>query len=418
MLSGILSWAVFSRYEKGGPSRPIIPPPTAQTQLDTRWKSWEILFLIEGCSTIAIALLGFLWLPHSANTAWFFTAEERQWAEARIRLDQRMATDRHASGNDDPLVTSHDRDNDINDDPDDDDVAGEAHHHLLYPSKSRMSTLTGISVTEDSGLTRHDVMSAFLNFKIWHILIINILSAIPATAFAVFLPMVIKQLSPSLNLSPSASNLLAAPPFGCGAIVLFLFTWWSDRAKQRLKPILWGLGLLLVGLAATVWIPMKSYVLRYFALCLLLSGSFIASPLTVAWLTNNTPEPGKRTILLGINGWGNLSGIFLALLFTPEDRKNGYIRPFVITLVCVLASFAGYVLFWILLVRENKGRQQITAGWDEQEREREDALGDMPLPPTWASRLWQMLGLQYIAQVLGLEDIRRGDEKMTFRYGL
>ncbi len=115
--------------------------------------------------------------------------------------------------------------------------------------------MTGHSVTEDSGLSKHDVLGAFFNYKIWLILVINILSAIPATAFGVFLPMVVKQLSPSLNLSPSASNLLAAPPFACGAVVLFLFSRWSDRSHRRIVPILYGLGLLAAGLGATVLIP-------------------------------------------------------------------------------------------------------------------------------------------------------------------
>lgn len=421
VLGGILSWAVFSRFEDG-PSKPIIPPPTATAQADSGWKSWEVLFLIEGCTTIAIALLGFFWLPHSAETAWFFNAEERKWAEQRIRLDQHKATSNgnHISKDDAVTEDSVSLHNETAGEPEEDDTIGEAHHHLLSQtrlSNRRMSTVTGHSVTEDAGLSRHDIISAFLNYKIWHILVVNILSAIPATAFGVFLPMVIKQLSPSLNLSPSASNLLAAPPFACGAVVLFFFTRWSDRTKRRLIPILWGLGLLLVGLAATVLIPMNSYILRYLALCLLLSGSFIASPLTVAWLTNNTPEPGKRAILLGINGWGNLAGIFLALLFTPADRKNGYIRPFAITLVCVLASFAGYVAFWLMLVRENKHRDSITRSWTEEEREREEILGDVDMAPTGYTRVWQVLGFRKAAQLIGADDIRRGDEKLTFRYG-
>jgi len=413
VLGGILSWAVFSRFEEG-PSRPQIPPPMTQTEIGSGWRSWEVLFLIEGCSTMAVALLGFFWLPHSAETAWFFTAQERQWAEQRIRLDQLSGTNPAAAAADDSAAH-----NQVHADEEESD--GEAHRRLLSTSKyahRRMSVATRASVTEDAGLTKTDISSAFLNYKIWHILIVNILSAIPATAFGVFLPMVIKQLSPSLDLSPSASNLLSAPPFACGAVVLFVFTRWSDRSKARLLPIFWGLGLLLIGLLLTLMIPVNNYGFRYFALCVLLSGSFIASPLTVAWLTNNTPEPGKRAILLGINGWGNLAGIFLALLFTPEDRKDGYIRPFIITLLCVLASFIGYIAFWVILVRENKHRADILANWGDEQKEREDLLGDVPLAPTMSGRIGHATGLTTLVRRLGLEDVRKGDEKMTYRYSL
>ncbi|KAK5173768.1 uncharacterized protein LTR77_002449 [Saxophila tyrrhenica] len=414
VLGGILSWGVFSRFEKG-PSRPDIPPPVTQA-IDGEWRSWEVLFLIEGCTTMFVALIGFFWLPHSADSAWFFTAQERRWAEQRIRLDQLSATNISSRS-----ISVSAVDEVLDEAPAEEDLDSEAHHGLLHTSKAahrRMSTATGASVTEDSGLSRHDVLSAFLNYKIWHILAVNILSAIPATAFGVFLPLVIKQLSPSLNLSPSASNLLSAPPFACGAVALFVFTRWSDHSKQRLVPIFWGLGLLLLGLLLTLLIPKERYGFRYFALCILLSGSFIASPLTVAWITNNTPEQGKRAILLGINGWGNLAGIFLALLFTPEDRKNGYIRPFIITLVCVMASFVGYIAFWVMLVRENKRRADIVAGWDENLTEREEVLGDVPVPTTGLARVWKATGFEAVARRLGLEDVRKGDGKMTFRYGL
>jgi MFS family permease len=418
VLGSILSWAVFSRFEKG-PSKPDQPPTADQVNANAGWKSWEVLFLIEGCTTMVVAFVGFFWLPHSADTAWFFSTEEKHWAEQRIRLDQREATGLKADTGDQPEDggPGSSAAQDAFDHEDDD----EAHHGLLGNrklSQRRTSTATTKSVTEDSGLTSGDVFSAVFNTKIWHILFVNILSAIPATAFGIFLPMVVKQLSPSLNLSPSASNLLSAPPFACGAVVLFLFTRWSDRSKRRLIPIFWGLGLLIVGLTVTVLTPTKAYGLRYVGLCILLSGSFIASPLTVAWITNNTPEVGKRTIMLGINGWGNLAGIFLAVLFTPADRKNGYTRPLVLLLFCAMASLLGYLLFWMMLVRENKLRANIVAAWSHEEREREELIGDQTLPETPLRRLLGLLRQNAIICRLVPDRARKGDEKLTYRYTL
>lgn len=423
VVGGVLSWAVFSHFP-GRHDAPELPPSEGVQVVDGGWKSWEILFLIEGCVTMVVALIGFFWLPHSADTAWFFTAREREWAEQRIRLDQDAAAHgndhaRHAgiarlSSEDEPHV--HFATGSL----DEEATGSEAHDRLLpddneVPRKRKMSTVSTMSVTADSGLTRHDIVSAVLNFKIWHLLICNILSAIPATAFGVFLPLVMKQLSPALKLSPAASNLLSAPPFACGAVVLMLFMRWSDRSQQRLVPILWGLSLLLVGLTLTVLTPTSAYVLRYLSLCVLLSGSFVASPLTVAWLTNNTPEPGKRAILLGINGWGNLAGVFSALLFTPEDEESGYVRPFVVTLVCVLVAFVGFAGFRVMLVRENRWREEgVCRLWTEEEREREEVRGDVPVDEARAGRV----GLERWLVKLGGDGVRRGDEKFTYRYGL
>ncbi|GAB7358126.1 hypothetical protein MBLNU230_g0285t1 [Neophaeotheca triangularis] len=420
-IGGVLSWIVFRQYPRSGEGGPQLPPRESIAEQQGGWKNWQVLFVLEGSVTICIALLGFVWLPHSADTAWFLTPEERQWAEERIRLDRegsQISYKRRASS-----ITPRR----ISDDGDptgvplhlDGATPGEVHRGLLdqevgVPLDRQYSTISTISVTADSGLNRHDIISAVLNYKIWLLLVCNILSAIPATAFGVFLPLVIKDLYPSLHLSPAASNLLSAPPFAFGAIILFIFTAWSDRSKKRLTPILWGLGLLLVGLTLTVMIPTNKYTLRYLSLCVLLSGSYVASPLTVAWLTNNTPEPGKRAILLGINGWGNLAGVFSALLFKPDDEKSGYIRPFIVTLCCVIASFVGFVAFKALLVGENRWRKKVVSTLEEDEVEREEILGDAGGSP---SRVLAG-GLDTIARRLGGDGRRRGDEKLTFQYGL
>jgi len=424
-LGGVLSWAVFSQFPNDA------SPNTFRDEMDSTpgWRSWKLLFLIEGCMTMVVALIGFFWLPHSASSAWFFSPSERQWAEERIRLDRINAFPTRKRGT---PMDNHENPVQMEEEqmlsathPDDDDTEDDqqrlldGHTDFSTDQRRRLSTNSTISVTADAGLTRHDVLSAMLDYKIWHLLTCNILSAIPATAFGVFLPLVIKELSPSLNLSAAASNLLAAPPFAFGAVVLFLFTRWSDRSHQRLVPILWGLGLLLMGLIVTVMSGRANYVLRYISLCVLLSGSFIASPLTVAWLTDNTPDPGKRAILLGINGWGNLAGVFSALLFKPEDEKEGYVRPFIVTLACVVASFAGFIAFWVLLVRENRWRDEVTQNWSENEKQREDMMGDVPIAqPNVMLLLWKRSGLKSVANKIGLVDGRRGDEKMTFRYGL
>lgn len=425
-LGGVLSWAVFSHFPGQDDDTPIQTPPRQATNMNA-WKSWEILFLIEGCLTMTIALVGFFWLPKSAETAWFLKPQERYWAEERIKLDTHNNITSDKGDEEDPYLGRAESHGESLTRPDtadhgDEHVGDEAHDRLLAGGevhgsvRRTIDAIPGISATKDSGLTKDDILSAIFNYKIWHLLVVNILSAIPATAFGVLLPILVKELSPSLNLSPAASNLLSAPPFAFGAIVLFAFTIWSDRSRRRLVPIMVGLILLLIGLAMAIVSPINNYWLRYFALCVLLSGSFIASPLTVAWLANNTPEPGKRAILLGINGWGNLAGVFMALLFTPEDEKTGYVRSFVVLLICTLISLAGFFAFRTFLIRENRFRDNVIRSWSDEEKEREDIYGDVPAPDTFAGRLAKQLGLIAFATTLGLEEARKGDEKMTYRY--
>jgi MFS family permease len=411
VVGGVLSWAVFKRFPEGNGGGEGSSPGSG-VAVGGGWKSWEVLFMIEGCATMVVALVGFWWLPHSAGEAWFFTARERRWAEERIRIDRDEAlhATSHRSDHSEDSRTTPDQTWETERQPrnstelHDDTIDDRAHllepGHRTTPRLRKMSTVSTISLTADAGLSKHDMVSAVAQWKIWHLLVCNILSAIPATAFSVFLPLVMKQL--------------------CGAIVLFLFTRWSDRSHRRLVPILWGLAILLVGLTLTVMTPVDSYVLRYTSLCVLLSGSFIASPLTVAWLTNNTPEPGKRAILLGINGWGNLAGVFSALLFTPDDEREGYVKPFVITLVCVGMSFAGFAVFRWRLIRENFQRDKMVASWGEEERQREDLIGDVEVSngSLRSGGLLETVGGIDVLDRLGLRGVRRGDDKLTFRYGL
>lgn len=421
VLGGILSWAIFSHFPGDGDdsNEPTFPPPEVETVRRASWKSWEILFLVEGCMTMTVALIGFMWLPRSAESAWFFSREERVWAEQRMKLDvtDQGETSKEVDEEEEQLTRS------LTSESREDERGTEAHDRLLQDSDNNMlrswrSNASARSITADSGLSTKDIFEAVFNYKIWHLLMINILSAIPATAFGVLLPILVKELSPSLNLSAAASNLLSAPPFACGAILLFAFTLWSDRSRQRLIPILWGLVILLIGLAMAVFAPVGNYWLRYASLCVLLSGSFIASPLTVAWLANNTPEPGKRAILLGINGWGNLAGVFMSVLFTPQDRDTGYVRPFTIVFVCVLISFAGFVAFRVFLISENRYRDNVIRSWSEEEKEREQLMGDVPAGEHWRQRVSRRLGVAALAKRLSLEEGRRGDEKMTYRYTL
>jgi len=152
------------------------------------------------------------------------------------------------------------------------------------------------------------------------------------------------------------ANLLTVPPFLCGACSLWCTTYLSDRSRLRFKYILYGLTLSLFSLALLVLLPLTALTPRYFSLCLLLSGTYIASPLTVAWLSNNMETPGKRAVVLGINGWGNAAGVLASWIFRPEWAP-GYERSFGWTMGSVGVAWVGYALFWAM-IRGGNGRRR------------------------------------------------------------
>lgn len=401
-LGGVISYFVFKHFPEQHGSQPD----------PDRWHSWQVLFILEGGLTVVVALLGYFWLPHSVETAWFLTPEERRYASSRVIKDRAAqesaaTSSKHRDSNSFSPTSTTD----------------EESRGLLNPSTASSSDRR--ATLDDRGITPRDILSAISSPLIWHILACNILSAIPVYAFSVFLPLVLAPLTGN-KASPSLLNLLTAPPHICGAITLYLFASYSDRHRVRLRPVLLGLAIMVAGLVLVVVLPANWPVPRYLSLNVLVAGAYIASPLTVAWISGNTPSPGKRALLLGINGWGNLAGVISALLFDPKYAESGYIVPFFWTLVSVALAALGYILFLRNLNAENARRRAVVSEWDNEEREREkgEGLGPVRQQSSWVGRVsGAVQGSERLAWLGRWIDEatrggREGDEKMTFEYGL
>jgi uncharacterized protein (DUF58 family) len=183
---------------------------------------------------------------------------------------------------------------------------------------------------------------------------------------------------------------------------------------------------MVIGLVTVVLLPTSWAIPRYIALNILLSGTYIASPLTVAWISGNTPSPGKRALLLGVNGWGNLAGVISAILFRPKYAAAGYIVPFWWTLVSVALAAIGYMLFLRRLKVENETRQSILRKWSEDDIEAERLHGRGPVPQQqrWLKRVVSMTRshrkFAWLADWLekAVRPGREGDDRITFVYGL
>ncbi|KAJ0338515.1 hypothetical protein COL922a_005519 [Colletotrichum nupharicola] len=97
---------------------------------------------------------------------------------------------------------------------------------------------------------------------------------------------------------------------------------------------------------------------------------YVAAPLTVAWLSGNNPEPGKRAIVLGANGFGNLAGVIGAQLYRDRYKPN-YRLPFYVTLGFVAAALVGYLSYRFILVRVNRRKIEILRQKTSEDIERE-----------------------------------------------
>lgn len=431
-IGGILAFIVFSIF-------PDNKEEEKSSMDSSAWKPWQILFLIEGLLTVAVAVLGLVWLPRSATTAWFLSPQERIYAEERVQRDRNSINDdvnpisKSTSESSEGLATDDPNDPFENADSSEDQTVHLLQDHDISHADHLDTTNTSPSMpqslTADAGLSLSDLLSTILSAPLLlYLLLINILSALPSTAFSVFLPLILS--SKHMSSTPEYINLLTAPPFLLAAVTLLLFTSYSDRHHVRLSPILAGLGLSIIGLLLILLLPPSlGPIPAYIALCILLSGSFIASPLTVAWLSTNIPEPGKRAIVLGVNGWGNLAGVLSSLLFSPRFRASGYRLPLGVTLVAVAGAMGGFAGLRIWLGRENRRRGRVVGGWNEIEISRERKHGIIGRRDTAKGEERERMGWwegwvrRYVGgRVLKMDEeevfVRRGEEKMTFRFGL
>jgi hypothetical protein len=99
-------------------------------------------------------------------------------------------------------------------------------------------------------------------------------------------------------------------------------------------------------------------------------------------------EPGKRALVLGVNGFGNLAGVIGSQLYRSKYAPD-YLIPFYGTLGFVAAALVGYTTYRFTLEAVNRRKRSILTTKSEEEIEAERS-----------------------------DDIRYADRKWTFIYGL
>ncbi|KAK4677560.1 hypothetical protein QC764_404300 [Podospora pseudoanserina] len=278
-------------------------------QVSHAWlKPWQLLFIIEGFLTCVLGAVAWLWLPAGPRGAWFLSHSERQFVVDRV-------------GGVEPNAAKY------------------------------------------SSLTRRDLVETLKDWKLWFVLVFNICASVPVTAFSVFLPLVVQ----GMGYESVEANLMSVPPAVCGAVGLYLFASSSDRHRERGWHIVGALVVALGGLVGVV--GSVSNAAKYASLCVFLFGSYVPPPLTVAWLSGNTPTAGKRALVVGANGLGNLAGAIGSQLYRAEYAP-GYKLPLVVTLGFVGVALTGYVAYRYTLravnarraaIRKSKSAEQIEA---------------------------------------------------------
>ncbi|KAK7957766.1 transporter [Apiospora saccharicola] len=217
-------------------------------------------------------------------------------------------------------------------------------------------------------VTRRDIIDVLTDWKKLGIVLCNVTSVLPVTAFTTFLPLVVK----GMGYSGNDATLMSAPPFVAGVVGLLLIVRSSDRFRERSLHTVFGMFLGVVG--CVVMAVSDRNALRYGFAYVCMAGVFVGGPLLAVWLAGNTPWKGARSVVLGVNGWSNVAGVEI---------------PLIITICIMVAGASGLVFIRFMYQRENRKRAQEIANWDERRFAEESA-----------------------------SQVRRGDRRHTFMYGL
>ncbi|KAL4915369.1 major facilitator superfamily domain-containing protein [Aspergillus aurantiobrunneus] len=266
---------------------------------------WQTVFLFEGALTVFLALLGLLILPTNPGRVWFLTPAER--AHAIKRMDQ---DDAHAGDS-----TSHE---------------------------------------EDSSITLRDVLDVLKDWKKLLIVVFNILSVLPVTAFTTFLPLIVE----GMGYAGVKATLMAVPPFVVGTVGLIIIVYSSDYLKERSLHTVFGMALGLIG--CVVMATSYNERLRYgFA-------------------------HAARSVILGINGWSNLAGVIAGQLFKSSYAPS-YKYPLVVMMILIAVGMVGFCAMRGVYMWENRRRRTVILAWDgreyAEEQARIDRQGDQKV--TW-----------------------------------
>lgn len=153
-----------------------------------------------------------------------------------------------------------------------------------------------------------------------------------------FMPTILSQ----LGWTSVRAQVLSIPIYIVAAICSLLAAYLSDRLRHRYTFIVLGVLVATTGYAALLSPQHRVSVAgRYVAIYLIVSGGYIAQPITLVWLSNNMGGHYKRGVAAAMQiGFGNLSGIVASNIYITKQRPRypvGYGVSLALLWVCALA---------------------------------------------------------------------------------
>ncbi|KAF5313401.1 hypothetical protein D9611_008574 [Ephemerocybe angulata] len=219
---------------------------------------WEWIFIIEGCITIGLGVLAFLFAADFPETSKFVTEAQRKMILDRIEADRKDS---------------------VPDPP-----------------------------------TLKKVIAVLIDPISWSFGLMFLATTMPAYAVGFFITPILL----SMGWSVSEALLLSAPPAGAAMISTFAFAWLADKTKKRAPWLAVQNLICITGLMITGYTNTSGT--RYFGLFLVNMGASGCVPGVLAYQANNITSHSKRAITTAITiAMGGIGGIFATTVWRQKD---------------------------------------------------------------------------------------------------
>lgn len=226
---------------------------------DDGYLGWSWIFIIEGVATVVVGCVALLIMVDYPSTAKFLTPNEQQCIIQRREFSEVDEKD---------------------------DVAAE-------------------------------VLAALVDWQVWAMSIVQMSITVPLYGITYFLPTIIN----NFGYSISASQLLSAPPYVFGVIVLLVVAYFSDKMQLRSPFIFASQTIAVVGFIINITDAPND--VKYFGTYLCVAGPYTGGAGSIIWLANNLEGKCKRAIGMAIViCMGNLGGAIASNIFRSQDAPR------------------------------------------------------------------------------------------------
>ncbi|OZJ03655.1 hypothetical protein BZG36_03918 [Bifiguratus adelaidae] len=256
--------------------------------------AWQWIFILEGIPSILMGIIVFFFLPDfpgSKNSRRYFTEEEGAWLVSRLKDDHTDASDQ----------------------------------------KIHWKELT----------------RGLIDYKIWLYTLIFFCQSCPVYSLAFFLPTIIQDMY--ISTSIAGNQGLTVPVYMFGLLMVILFSWSSDRFKDRLYHNFVSEIICIVGFI--ILLSVKSAGVLYFA-TMLTTLCFASAPTLIAWNNDNSLGTTRSALAIGlVVVGGNLSGVLASQMYKDAPY---YFQSHLVNFCLQILSVILVLVLRFALKRENR----------------------------------------------------------------